>query len=186
LINLSAGFIGSFVTVFIIESFQEKSKRERQKEFFSIAKGDLESLSNALVFCLLAPFGITYLNYPLHIKRGEPTVRDRAVEDFLTGEYSVEQFNEKNWEHFKINVLFIRQMFQEVLVYQELFSSEFKGKFFALRKDFKDIDQTTGIFLSVPDIMKSDSSAKKAIVSNLDHHLKKYYNSLKLFLKITL
>ncbi|TXH07488.1 MAG: hypothetical protein E6Q06_02685 [Candidatus Moraniibacteriota bacterium] len=182
LVNLSAGFIGSFVTVFIIESFQEKSKRAKQQEFYSIAKDDLERFSNMLAFYLVAPFGITYFNYPLHPKKDEPSVKDRAIEDFLSGKYSVEQFNEKNWEHFKVNVLFIRQTFQEMLVYQELFSPEFKGRFFSLRKDFKDIDQTIGIFLSAPDIMKSDSSARKIITSKLDQHLKKYYTSLKLFL----
>jgi hypothetical protein len=152
LINLSAGVIGSAITIWGVENLRKKSYEEKISPANTIADEEIRYLRNLLVCYISNVLGITVRGY-----LGNRDVSEKEVEksvDSIIAELSESNFltlfsglEIDQWKKIESNLILIKfDLSEKIQLYQNIFSPEIFSQLIVINKVFKDFYNSFGLF----------------------------------------
>lgn len=191
-INLGAGFIGSFLTIFLFDFLKDKQKAILWEEAKGTATEELIRLTTMLASHILAPTGYTVLDRRINRNKDIRTqaicLLQKMVEDQLEGDLTstLENMSTKDWRALEINLITVRSsMFEFIQLYKEIVPPELFGKLLTVRRYF---ETTYMMFGLAPELLTKEKEAwpdgrrneelRKVILKSLATDLEKYFTEL--------
>ena len=195
LINLTAGFIGSIITIWGIEFLRRKQFKARWDEAKKTAKQDIVELKNMLVSYISNPLGFVvdlYTKDDQDVKQwSEDAIKSMVVDidrqdlGKILNRLSIEQ-----WRHFKLNLPFIRSsLFEKLQLYNEVLPPEVFGQLLKIKKDCDNFYFAFGL---VPELftenesnwppnkggLKNNRLIRNTLIKTLSGELKIYFKDI--------
>ncbi len=177
-VNLSASFVIIIFTIFIIDQLLEKKQLAKFRDAHSVAKKDLEILSNMLISYMSAPFGFNVLLYNCDDKMAIIPVLDQILKiDF---DKKLDDLSKYEQEHLLLNLISIKDSLNsKVSLYSNLLPPEILGKLLIVNKNFSSLNFMFGVYI----ICIKDKNDNRILVTNsLAINFKNYFLAIKQFL----
>jgi len=200
-INLTAGMIGSIVTIWGIE-FLRRQKFEKQWSVAKkVAKTDIKKLINVLTSYISGPLGVTVDSYKDEkksleewsneaIKKIVADFTQRNLNEILNG-LSVEQ-----WKNLKIDLPFIYlSLSEKCTLYREVLPPEVFGQLLKIKNNFDDFYLSFGL---LPELftenetnwptnrggLENNKAIRIVLIKNFSNNLKIYFDDIKILMDL--
>lgn len=178
-INLAAGTVTLVGTLFVIDVILDRRRKTELREAHGTAKVDIAQLTNMLISYMASPFKITVFDYERgtqNIEVWSNEVLGHILEDIKKRDKLklLSSLNKDGWEHFQLNLLFIKPSLSETLaLYKELLPPEILGKILKVRRSFNNFYYSFGLLYI--GFITDNKAIPTHLLEGLENDLSEYF-----------